>query len=92
MTSSILRSVLCLTLLACAAVDTAPDPEAQAPEEGTIEQAFGNNVYWYCENAGPELCVVLPGWLPRNECVWACQSVGIAVPKCVLRVDPACAF
>ena len=42
--------------------------------------------------AGPELCVVLPGWLPRNECVWACQSVGIQTPRCVLRVDPACAF
>jgi hypothetical protein len=80
-------------LLACAGMESAPDPEDQVPEEvSSVEQEVGDAIYWYCENAGPELCVVLPGWLPRNECVRACQSVGIATPRCVLRVDPACAF
>jgi hypothetical protein len=94
MTSSILRSVLCLTLLACTDTVTAPDPEARPQEEvSTMEQEiYGDDLYWYCENAGPELCVVLPGWLPRSECVAACQSVGVATPRCVLRWDPACAF
>lgn len=92
MTSSVLGSVLCLALVACVAPETTPDSEGQAPEEATLEQSSTFNVYWYCENAGPEACVVLAGWLPRNECVLACQAVGIAVPKCRLIVEPACAF